>query len=196
MTLPLKIMNQRYTFAEYMTWDDGERWEIIEGTPYLMSPVPTWVHQGISGEIFLQLAVFLKGKQCKVFHAPFDVRLFPEDDNSDDTVVQPDLVVICDRSKYMRTGCAGPPDMVVEILSPGTARHDRFVKLHLYKKAGVREYWIVDPETKVLSTFILKDGEYVAGVYGADDAAPVHILEGLSIDLAEVFAEAYDTDSK
>ena len=143
MAQPLRKEEARYTYADYMAWEDGERWEIIEGVPYLMSPAPTWVHQGISGELFLQIATFLKGKPCKVYAAPFDVRLFPADDDSDDTVVQPDIVVVCDRSKLDRSGCRGAPDMLVEILSPSTARHDQLVKLQLYKKAGVREYWIV-----------------------------------------------------
>ena len=194
MPLSLQKENVRYTFADYLTWDDSERWEIIEGTPYLMS-APDWLHQGISRELVLQFAVFLKGKPCKVFHAPYDVRLFPKEDDSDDTVLQPDLVVICDRTKYMRTGCAGAPDLVVEILSPSTARNDRLVKLQLYQKAGVREYWIVDPETKTVSAHLLKNGEYVTYAYGDSDAAPVHILEGLSVDLREVFAEADEFSS-
>ncbi|MDR0311390.1 MAG: Uma2 family endonuclease, partial [Acidobacteriota bacterium] len=95
MTLPQE--NQRYTYADYYTWDDGERWELIEGEPYLMSPAPRQVHQEILRELLLQLATFLKGKPCKLFTAPFDVRL--NADTYDDTVVQPDLLVVCDRSK-------------------------------------------------------------------------------------------------
>ena len=186
---PLLKEDERYTYADYLSWDDDQRREIIEGVPYLMSPAPTWVHQEKNGELYRQFANFLKGKPCKVFHAPFDVRLFPADDNSDSTIVQPDIVVICNRSIIRGTGCAGAPDMVVEVLSPGTARLDRLVKFQLYQKAGVREYWIVDLETKTVSVHILKDGEYMTKAYGNADSAPVHVLEGLSINLADVFAD-------
>ena len=179
----------RYTYADYLKWEDGERWEIIEGIPYLMSPAPTRDHQGISMELSRQIATFLKGKPCKVFAAPFDVRLFPMDDDSDDTVVQPDIVVICDGAKLNKSGCAGAPDMVIEVLSPSTARHDKFIKLQLYQKAGVREYWIVDTETKTVSVHILKNGEYVIKAYGDTDSAPVCVLEGLDISLADVFED-------
>ena len=189
MSLPLRKKDERYTYADYLTWDDGERWEIIEGVPCLMSPAPTRDHQGVIGELHLQLANFLKGKPCKVYVAPFDVRLFPADDDSDDTVVQPDIVVVCGRSKLKRAGCVGAPDMVIEVLSPGTARHDRLVKFQLYKKAGIREYWIVDPDTKTVSVYLLKDGEYLIRAYGDADIAPVHVLDGLSINLTEVFAD-------
>ena len=189
MALPAVKLEQRYTYADYLKWDDGERWEIIYGRPYLMAPAPTLGHQGASGELHLQLGNFLKGKKCRVFYAPFDVRLFPKCDDSDDTIVQPDIVVVCDRSKLGRRGCVGAPDMVIEILSPSNARHDILLKFHLYQKAGVREYWIVDPEMKIVSAHILKDGEYVVTTYGNEDSAPVHVLEGLSIDLSEVFID-------
>ena len=189
MALALRKEEPRYTYADYLTWDDDERWQIIEGVPYLMSPAPTWGHQGINMEISRQIATFLKGKPCKVFVAPFDVRLFPKADNSDDTIVQPDIVVVCDHSKLEKTGCTGAPDMVIEVLSPSTALLDKHKKLQLYRKAGVREYWIVDLDTKTVSVHILKEGEYVISTYGETDTAPVHVLDGLSIDLPEVFEE-------
>ena len=185
---PLRKEEARYTFADYLTWGDDERWEIIEGVPYLMS-APSWIHQEKLMELARQIANFLRGNPCKVFAAPFDVRLFPKEDNSDDTVVQPDIVVICDRSIIGGTGCAGVPDMAIEVLSPSSDRHDRLRKFQLYQKAGVREYWIVDPTTKTLSVHILKEGEYVINVYGDTDTAPVHVLEGLHINLADVFED-------
>ena len=123
MSQPAPRQEERYTYADYLKWDDGERWEIIYGKPYLMAPAPSTDHQGISRDITLQIGSFLKGKQCKVFYAPFDVRLFPRDDDTDDTIVQPDIVVVCDRSKFMRTGYSGAPDMVIEILSPRSLGH-------------------------------------------------------------------------
>ena len=148
-------LEEYYTYADYCTWNDSERWELIEGVPYMMSPAPSPIHQGISREIAGQLYNFLKGNPCKLFAAPFDVRL--NADKADDTVVQPDLLVICDSSKIDDKGCAGAPDLVIEILSPSTIRLDRIIKFRLYQKAGVREYWIVDPETQSIQTCTLNE---------------------------------------
>jgi len=178
---------QRYTYADYCTWDDGERWELIDGIAYAMSPAPAWTHQDIGGNLFVQLHNFLQGKPCKVFCAPFDVRL--NADTYDDTVVQPDLVIICDRSKLGGTGCIGAPDMVVEILSPSSASKDMILKYNKYLQAGVREYWIVDPETKMVRVCILKDGKYEHNDFTETDTIPVITLEGCQIDIKTAFAE-------
>ena len=138
-------------------------------------------------ELSRQLANFLKGKPCQIFAAPFDVRL--NADTYDDTVVQPDLLVVCDPSKLDEKGCVGVPDMVIEILSPSTGRHDKLVKFQLYQKTGVREYWIIDPETKTLQVCILENGKYVTSMYGDTGAVPVHVLEGCAINLQDVFEE-------
>lgn len=177
--------DKRCTYADYLTWDDDKRWELIDGIPYAMS-APAWEHQSISMDFSRQLSAFLYGKPCKVFHAPFDVRL--KFDTTDDTVVQPDLVVICDRSKIGGTGCMGAPDLVIEILSPSTTRHDRLLKFNAYRHAGVREYWIVDPDSKTLSVHVLKDGEYVARAYADTDSVPVEVLDGCVINLTDAFA--------
>jgi Uma2 family endonuclease len=179
--------NAGYTYADYCTWDDGERWELIEGIPYAMSPAPSQRHQEVCGELHWQIKTFLKGKPCKVFAAPFDVRLNAAGD--DDTVCQPDLLVVCDAFKLDGKCCKGAPDLVVEVLSPSTARHDRMVKLRQYRRNGVREYWIVDPETKTVQVNVLENGKYVISMYGDEDTAPVGVLEGCEIDLADVFAE-------
>jgi Uma2 family endonuclease len=179
--------DKRYTYADYANWDTLDRYELINGAQYMMSPAPMWNHQKVSREIFGQLFNFLRGKPCELFAAPFDVRL--NANAHDDTVLQPDLVIICDRSKLSGTGCAGAPDMVIEIVSPSTARNDRFVKFHLYQKAGVREYWIVDPDSKTVMVNILDNGRYYNTAYADTDTVPVHILEGCVINLADVFAE-------
>ena len=189
MSMPIEKLpteKQHYTYADYCTWDDGKRWEIIDGIAYAMVPGPTGTHQGISGNLHAQLHSFLKGKPCKVYAAPYDVRLSAE--AGDDTVVQPDLVVICDRSKLSDAGCMGAPDLVVEILSPSTARYDRFIKFHRYLRAGVREYWIVDHESKTVTIHILENAKYTTTVFGDEDVAPVHVLEGCEINLTDVFA--------
>ena len=178
--------DKHYTYADYLTWDDDRRWELIDGVAYLMS-APTWEHQRISGELYGQLWLFLKKTPCRVFHAPFDVRL--NADQEDDMVVQPDLLVICDHSKLIGTGCVGAPDMVIEILPPSTAACDRLVKFNKYLQSGVREYWIVDSDTKTVSAHVLENGKYITSAYGEADAPPVHILDGCTIDLSSVFAE-------
>ena len=184
MSLPKE--NPTFTYADYCEWDGDERWELIEGVPYLMSS-PSQTHQEILRELSYQLTAFLKGKPCKLFIAPFDVRL--NADTYDDTVVQPDLLIVCDSSKLDGKGCVGAPDMTIEILSPASARHDRLVKFQLYQNAGVREYWIIDPETRTLQACIFENSKYVITMYGDTDTAPVQILDGCEIDLKAVFEE-------
>jgi len=182
----LPAYDKRYTYSDYLQWDDDKRRELIDGVPYLMS-APSFRHQELLGNLHGQFWSFLKGKNCKVIMAPLDVRL--NADTLDDTVVQPDIVVICDRDKIDKAGCKGAPDMVVEILSPSTSCYDRITKFNTYMKAGIREYWIIDPETKTLAAHILKDGNYIIHPYTNEDTAPVHILEGCIISLSEVFEE-------
>lgn len=178
---------RRYTYTDYMSWNDGNRYELIDGVIYMMTPAPSWEHQSISGELYKQLAVFLTGKNCKVFSSPFDVRL--NADSGDDNVIQPDIVVICDRSKLAGTGYNGVPDMVIEILSPSTENRDKTLKYDKYLQAGVREYWIVDPDGKTVSVNVLENGKYATSVYTEEDIAPVHVLEGCLINMGEVFGE-------
>ena len=177
----------RYTYADYASWDDENRYELIDGVAFIMS-APSTVHQRILTEMLRQLANFLYGKQCEVFIAPFDVCLNARGDD-DDTVVQPDILVICDDSKLDKKRCNGAPDLVIEIVSPSSSRHDRFKKLNKYLYAGVREYWIVDPDDKILTVHVLEDSKYVIGAYGSDDSVPVNVLEGCEINLSEVFAD-------
>lgn len=192
MALPAE--KARYTFADVLTWPDDERAELINGEVFMMAPAPSRGHQGISVELTRQFANYLEGKKCKAYHAPFDVRLFEEDGDTPedvDTVVEPDLVVICDPSKLDDRGCKGAPDMVVEILSPSTQRHDRLVKLGLYQRAGVREYWIVNPEDQTVQVMLL-DGDGVLQlheVYDRQGVAKVNVLDGCFIELSKVFAE-------
>jgi Uma2 family endonuclease len=173
-----------YTYADVLEWDESVRAEIIDGELYMLA-TPSTLHQEISWELSRQLGNFLEGKPCKGFSAPFGVRLFPRDDLDDDTVVEPDIVVICDRSKIDERGCNGAPDLVIEILSPSNGRHEMVLKFNKYLEAGVREYWIIDPEEKAIQVHILDDGRYVTRMY--DDKAPVHILPGCLLDLSAIF---------
>jgi Uma2 family endonuclease len=186
-------LEERFTYGDYLTWDDDERWELIDGVPFNMSPAPKPRHQLILGGLYRQFANWLLGKPCRVFLAPFDVRL-PDAGESDDlveTVVQPDLSVICDKKKLDDAGCRGAPDLIVEILSPSTASKDLKIKFERYERAGAREYWVVDPEGKTVQIFTLgADGRYGRPRVNADgDLARVGIFPDLEIDLAVVFAE-------
>jgi Uma2 family endonuclease len=122
-----------------------------------------------------------------VFTAPFDVRLFYEDDESDDTVVQPDLVVVCDPEKLGPEGCRGAPDMAVEILSPSNTAIEMNRKLKLYQEAGIREYWMVDPENKYIGAYRLQGDLYIMQAYRIRDAAEPAIFPGLKIELPTLF---------
>ncbi len=181
-----------FTFADYLTWDEDEHIELIEGEAVMMAP-PSTVHQLISMELSRQLANFLEGKKCRAIPAPFAVRLFERADDTPadvQTVVETDISVICDRNKLDDHGCKGAPDMVIEILSPSTRRHDRLVKLNLYQRAGVREYWIVSPSEQTVEVFLLKDGWLVShAFYEKDGIAKVNVLEGCFIELCKVFGE-------
>ena len=188
MALPQLKEKERYTYANFLEWDEDFRAELHDGEVVMMAP-PLTVHQGTLTELLFQIQTFLKGKNCKVYPAPFGVRLFPKKDHSDDTVFEPDIVVICDQGKLDEHGCNGPPDFVIEITSPSSAKYDRVYKLRKYEKAGVREYWIVDPETKSVQVFILENGRFLASGYDETEKAPVAVLPGCEIDLQAVFAE-------
>lgn len=190
MALPAE--KGRFTFADVLTWDEDERVEIIDGEAILMAPLTT-THQLISMELSRQFANYLEGKKCLAIPAPFAVRLFEKDGDSPedvDTMVEPDISIICDRDKLDKYGCKGAPDMVVEILSPSTRRHDRLVKLGLYQRAGVREYWIVDPENEAVQVLTLSNGLLLPHEdYGRADVAKVNVLDGCFVELAKVFPE-------
>ena len=190
MALPAE--KERYTFADVLTWPDNERAELIDGEPVMMAP-PTTAHQLISFEIGRQLGNYLEGKKCRAIPAPFAVRLFEKDGDSPedvDTMVEPDISIVCDSSKLDKHGCKGAPDMVVEILSPSTQRHDRLVKLGLYQRAGVREYWIVSPEEQTVQGFLNKDASLLPHeVYDRQGVAKVNVLDGCFIELSKVFPE-------
>ena len=176
--------NRLYTVEDYHSWDESFRAELYEGT-LIVSESPTRKHQGILIEIAAQLHNFLKGKLCKVYPAPFSVRLSKEEES----IFEPDIVVVCDESKLTERGCVGAPDLVIEILSPSTARMDKKLKYQKYQQAGVREYWIIDPELDLLEVNVLRDKKYTTTIYNEEDKVTVTVLEDCVINLADVFSE-------
>lgn len=191
--MPQPLANEHYTYADYLEWDNDERYELINGEAVMMAS-PTFAHQLVSAELVRQFGNFLSDKPCQVLHAPLDVRLFEKDEDSADyvdTVVQPDLLVLCDKRKRDNHGIKGAPDLIIEILSPSNFRNDCLVKLNLYQQAGVREYWIVDPEEKTVHVFLLSEDTTYRHLkpYGQNDTVKVNVLEGCVIELDKVFSE-------
>lgn len=179
-----------YTYSDYLTWSEDERWELINGVPYNMTPAPTPKHQEVLGELFLLLANWLKKTKCKVYMAPFDVRLVESEtvDSLIDKVVQPDITVVCDPEKIDERGCAGIPDMIIEILSPSTFKKDLGIKLALYESSGVQEYWVVHPTDETVMVFKLQNNQYgKPTVYSVPDVVPVGLFGDLAIQLESVF---------
>ncbi|HPO46477.1 MAG TPA: Uma2 family endonuclease [Spirochaetota bacterium] len=184
-----------YTYADYLRWEDDQRYELVDGSVYGMTPAPSRKHQEISMRLSFIIAGHLKGRRCKIFAAPFDVRL-PEAGARDEeiyTVVQPDIVVVCDPKKLDERGCLGSPDLVMEIASPSTAERDMKEKLSLYERHGVKEYWIVfpgegDSMRLVLVFNAVKSGGYgKPAVYGPGDTIKSKTLRGLSVSASELF---------
>lgn len=193
MPLARKGNNQPWTYADYLTWPDDERWEIIEGVAYSMSPSPSVSHQRISRALTRIIATHLLGRQCELFAAPFDVRLADStavSDNYVETVVQPDIIVVCDPSKIDSRGCNGAPDLIIEITSPSTGKNDLTIKFDLYQRHGVKEYWIVHPDEQTVMVFRLQEnGVYnVSGRFGCTDCIGVPLLGDLMIELKDVFS--------
>jgi Uma2 family endonuclease len=161
MGLPQR-KTEHYTYADYQSWPEDVRYELIDGVAYAMAPAPTRTHQSLVGELFRQVATALKDKPCQPFVAPFDVRLPHADEMDDrvDTVVQPDVLVVCDAARVDERGVRGAPDWVAEVLSPSSAAHDQITKLALYERAGVREYWLLHPSDRLVTVYRLVDGHY------------------------------------
>lgn len=189
-------IEKNYTYADILSWGEDVRAEIIYGDLYMMS-APSTIHQVVSMELSTRIHAFLSDKPCKVFAAPFDVRIFENDQDNPqkvDTVVEPDISVVCDKNKIDKQGCKGAPDFIIEVLSPSTARLDNFVKLNLYQRAKVREYWVVDPLNATVNVYLPDETErlVVSEVYTRKDVAKVTVLPGCEIDLSKVFPKEED----
>jgi Uma2 family endonuclease len=181
-------LTKTYTYADYLTWQLDE---LVRGKIRRMSPAPQSAHQTISFNLGGAIRAVLRGKSCRGFAAPFDVRLTksaPNGDASIQTVVQPDLCVVCDPGKIDKKGCLGAPDWIIEIVSPGNPSHDTKSKFDLYEENGVGEYWIVFPGEQTVSVFLLEDGRYQpSGDFYTPGLIPIRTLSGASIEWTEVF---------
>jgi Uma2 family endonuclease len=187
----LRKTDAHYTYGDYRRWPPEERWELIEGTAWNMSPAPSRAHQAILGRLHLLFGEWLKDKPCQVYIAPFDVQFPSRPDQVEDevdTVVQPDLSVFCDPERLTDAGARGAPDMVVEILSPWTSKKDLNDKFSLYERHGVREYWVVDPAGSVQVYRWNANGHYddpeIVVKTGSVASA---VLEGLRVDVEGLF---------
>ncbi|HAE39955.1 MAG TPA: Uma2 family endonuclease [Candidatus Riflebacteria bacterium] len=186
-----KRTEKKLSYADYLKWGSEERWELIEGQTYAMSPAPLPIHQEILAELVTEFNLYFRNKPCKVYPAPFDVRLAKLGTRNDDvfTVVQPDISIVCDSEKIDDRGCIGAPDLIIEILSPATASRDHILKKAIYEKNGVREYWLVDPIHRIVSVYrIGAKNKYGAALVFDDQATvAIPIFDDLQIDLARIF---------
>jgi Uma2 family endonuclease len=188
----LKRDRHYHTYADYLTWSRSYGDELIDGAAYVREPpAPSYLHQGIVGELYRQVGNALEDKPCRVFMAPFDVRLpkSTEEDDQVDTVVQPDVLIVSDLKKFDARGMRGAPDWVAEVLSPSTARHDRTVKLSAYERAGVREVWLIEPIDRTLTIYQLEAGSYGrATLLELKGRTKIAAVPGVTIDWARVLA--------
>ena len=186
-------LNKSYTYADYLTWQFSERVELIMGKIFKMSPAPTSKHQYCISSLNTSFFNFLKGNPCRVFPAPYDVRL-PLNPKIDNNVVQPDITVICDHAKIKKEGCVGAPDIVVEVVSKSSVKRDLHEKYSLYEMAGVKEYWLVNPNDKSLLIFELdKNGKYQpTKPLTMGDVGRSKVLTGFAVDLDEVFVNVVE----
>ena len=183
MQSPIRKEKDTFTYSDYLTWPDDERWEIIDGIAYAMSPSPKEAHQRISMRLSGFFDSALNGKACVPYAAPFDV-VFSEKD-----VVQPDVFVVCDSKKITLDNIQGAPDLIIEILSPSTADKDRTAKMELYERNGVKEYLILDPVYQCVNRYVLgENGKYLPPEYfNAQKELSLVSLPGLNLTLWEIF---------
>lgn len=158
-------LTKKYSYADYLLWKIKERVELFKGIIAEMSPAPNPTHQRVLRELFTVLELFFSNHKCELFFAPIDVRLLNKNKSTNDnkiyTVVQPDLIVVCDEDKIDERGCLGAPDLVVEILSPGNSNKEMNIKYELYEEAGVKEYWMIHPTERQLLIYVLENGKFI-----------------------------------
>ena len=188
--------SKQYTYADYLTWQFKERVELIKGWIYKMSPAPKRIHQELSRRLEVSIDKYLKDKNCKIYHAPFDVRLIKNKGQKNreiQTVVQPDICVICDLNKLDKYGCLGAPDWIIEILLKSSMKTDEVEKFQLYEENKVREYWIVDVKNCIIKSYLFnnKTKKYELINYYSNDNEniPVSIFQDLKFDYTTLFKD-------
>ncbi|WP_373492646.1 Uma2 family endonuclease [Aquiflexum sp.] len=183
----------RYSYADYLTWQMDEMVEIIKGKVFKSAAAaPRRIHQEIALKIARKLGDYLDKKTCKIFHAPFDVRLPVKSKKNEDifTVVQPDICVVCDRNKLDEAGCIGAPDLIIEILSPGNNRKELKQKYEVYEESGVQEYWVIHPSEQTLLIYTLSMGKYFPSkLFTSGDIVSSECIDGFILDLEYVFSD-------
>ncbi|MEX0882543.1 MAG: Uma2 family endonuclease [Cyclobacteriaceae bacterium] len=183
----------RYSYADYLTWQMDEMVELIKGRVFRSAAAaPRRIHQEISGKVFNKLFNFLEKHPCKVYEAPFDVRLPVKSKKNEDidTVIQPDICVICDKSKLDDLGCIGAPDLIIEILSPGSNKKELRNKYEVYEESGVNEYWIIHPDEQTVMIYTLKEGKYIPSrLLTVGDVIGSKCISGFQLDLEYVFKD-------
>ncbi|MEX2336069.1 MAG: Uma2 family endonuclease [Fulvivirga sp.] len=183
----------RYSYADYLGWQMDEMVELIKGKVFRSAAAaPRRIHQKISGKVFNKLFNFLEGQKCEVYEAPFDVRLPVKSRKNEDidTVIQPDICVICDKSKLDDLGCIGAPDLIIEILSPGNNKKELKNKYEVYEESGVREYWIIHPDEQTVMTYTLMEGKYIPSrLFTSGDIIESKSIAGFRLDLEYVFKD-------
>jgi len=187
-------LNGSYTYADYLLWKFSERVELIKGKIFKMSPAPSRKHQVVSRELTFLIGDIFRNSKCKMYIAPFDVRLVnfkkSTSNNQVFTVVQPDICVVCDASKLDDRGCIGAPDLVIEILSPGNSKKEMGIKFNLYEENGIKEYWIVEPAENAIFVYTLQNNKYIGlkpCIEGEKITSP--LFPELNFEIEKVFEE-------
>lgn len=182
---------RRFTYAEYRTWPEGERWELIDGEAFDMTPAGTRPHSLTITNLARIISSHCLNGPCEVHVGQLEVRLPKpgQEDAQITDVVIPDIVVVCDKRKLDNTGCRGTPDFIIEVLSPSTSSHDHLRKKMLYERHGVKEYWLVDPINRLITTYHLEEnGRFgPVGFFAEESTIAVRSIPGLEIAARDVF---------
>ena len=184
----LDPINGLYTYAEYLLWKFEERVELLKGKLFKMS-APSPAHQVVQSNLNIELGLYFRNQKCQIYPAPFDVRLPAKGETGDaiHTVVQPDLCVVCDRTKIDSRGCIGAPDLVIEIISPGNSKKELKQKFKLYEEAGVREYWVIHPSEEYVIVNVWENNHYKTLSPIVDDEVHSVIFPTLKVHTKEIF---------
>lgn len=194
-------LDKIYSYEDYLTWQFDDMVELIKGKIMKMSPAPNVRHQTIETNLSRMLVNYFYRKKCRLFYAPFDVRLYDRKksillNKEVFTVVQPDLCVVCNPEFLDKKGCNGAPDWIIEILSKGNSKREMQTKYALYQEAGVREYWVIFPENKMIEQFVLDENDVyqLKGIYTEDGLITPFLFPELDVDLVDVFESCDDDD--